>query len=167
MPLDNVYGGWPSSGEIDLLESRGNDALIEDGVNIGNHMVSSTLRWGPDHIHNRYRYTHWEKVDDQAFSDDFHVYALEWTPDYLRFFVDGDEIGTVTPPAGGFWELGNLSSTDCRNPWEGSPKIAPFDQEFYIIINLAVGGTIFFPDDASNPGGKPWENTALRVNRLT
>lgn len=164
MPRDNAYGGWPTSGEIDLLESRGNENLVQNGVNIGTHMVGSTLHWGPDYYHNCYEYTHYEKVDNEAFSDNFHVYALEWTPDYIRFFIDGNIIGTVTPPAGGFWELGNLGSSGYSNPWEGDSKMAPFDQEFYIIINLAVGGTAYFPDNASNPSGKPWNNDSPTVS---
>lgn len=114
----------------------------------------------------RYEYTHWEKVDNEAFSDGFHVYGLEWTPDHIKFLLDGNEMGTVAPPAGGFWELGNLASTGYSNPWEGDTKMAPFDQEFYIIINLAVGGTNYFPDDASNPSGKPWSNNSPRVRGL-
>lgn len=54
MPRDNVYGGWPTSGEIDLLESRGNENLVQNGVNIGTHMVGSTLHWGPDYNNNRF-----------------------------------------------------------------------------------------------------------------
>lgn len=164
MPRDNVYGGWPTSGEIDLLESRGNENLVQNGVNIGTRMIGSTLHWGPDYYNNRYEYTHFEKVDSEAFSERFHVYALDWTPDYIKFFIDGNEIGTVAPPAGGFWELGNLASTGYSNPWEGDSKMAPFDQEFYIIINLAVGGTAYFPDDATNPGGKPWNNNSPTVS---
>ncbi|KAF4514009.1 UNVERIFIED_CONTAM: hypothetical protein B566_EDAN018495 [Ephemera danica] len=39
--------------------------------------------------------------------------------------------------------------------------MAPFDADFYLILNLACGGTNgFFPDNAQNPGGKPWSNTS-------
>lgn len=51
-----------------------------------------------------------------------------------------------------------------RNPWEGSTLAAPFDQEFYIIINNAVGGTVFFGDHFVNGNGaKPWLNTSGRA----
>lgn len=51
--------------------------------------------------------------------------------DYLRFSVDGGEIGTITPPAGGFWEFGDFGSQTpwAENPWRFATKMAPFDQE--------------------------------------
>ena len=44
LPESESYGGWPSSGEIDIMESRGNDASCEAG---GNNKFASTLHWGP------------------------------------------------------------------------------------------------------------------------
>lgn len=165
MPRDNVYSSWPSSGEIDIMESRGNENLVQNGVNIGTHMVGSTLHWGPDYYTNRYEYTHFDKVEAVGYDQDFHVYGVEWTPEHIKFSIDDVELGTITPPEGGFWELGNLASSGYANPWEGSSKMAPFDQEFYIIINLAVGGTAYFPDDATNAdGSKPWLNTSPTVS---
>ena len=38
--------------------------------------------------------------------------------------------------------------------------MAPFDQQFFMVLNLAVGGTEYFPDEAVNAGGKPWRNDA-------
>lgn len=52
--------------------------------------------------------------------------------------------------------LGN--STGTENPWRHASSIAPFDQEFYVAINLAVGGTKAFPDDALT--AKPWKNSS-------
>lgn len=164
MPRYNAYGGWPTSGEIDILESRGNEDLVQNGVNIGTHMVGSTLHWGPDYYHNKYDMTHFDKVENEGYNTGFHTYGVVWTPDSISFSVDGVTLGTVAPPAGGFWELGDLGSSGMSNPWEGDTKMAPFDQEFYLIINLAVGGTAYFPDDASNPTGKPWSNTSPKAS---
>ena len=47
LPKYNVYGEWPASGEIDLVKSRGNQRLMDNGNNIGVEQVSSTLHWGP------------------------------------------------------------------------------------------------------------------------
>lgn len=49
LPRDNVYGPWPRSGEIDIMESRGNAPGYPQG---GNNIVSSTLHFGPDSNHN-------------------------------------------------------------------------------------------------------------------
>ena len=62
LPRDSVYGGWPRSGEIDIMESKGNDLYVDgSGVNVGNTLMGSTLHWGPDSSHNNYWRTHWEK----------------------------------------------------------------------------------------------------------
>ena len=58
-----------------------------------------------------------------------------------------------------FWQFGNWSGSGLDNPWINGGQNAPFDQEFYLIINLAVGGTNgYFPD---NLGNKPWSDSTL------
>jgi len=62
LPRDWVYGDWPRSGEIDIMESKGNDNLMDgNGVNVGNTLVGSTLHWGPTPDYNNWWRTHWEK----------------------------------------------------------------------------------------------------------
>ncbi|XP_065350575.1 beta-1,3-glucan-binding protein-like [Cloeon dipterum] len=164
MPRYSVYGGWPASGEIDIMESRGNrefGSFGGAGVNIGVEQVGSTMHWGPDPSFNRWYLTHWERNTEpgNGYNNDFHLYQVEWTPDYIKFSVDNVELGTIAPPAGGFYELGGFANEGVGNPW-GASKMAPFDQEFYLILNVAVGGTNYFPDGIANPGGKPWSNTS-------
>lgn len=85
----------------------------------------------------------------------------------MKFYYDNELVGTVAPPGGGFWELGGFQNSGLQNPWSGGSKMAPFDQQFYLIINLAVGGTTgFFPDGVSNPSGKPWSNTSPTVRMI-
>lgn len=70
----------------------------------------------------------------------------------------------VEPPEGGFWKLGGFDNSSYDNPWIGGTKMAPFDKEFYLIVNLAVGGLGYFPDDAVNGNGKkPWSNKSGKV----
>ncbi|XP_050300167.1 beta-1,3-glucan-binding protein-like [Anthonomus grandis grandis] len=160
LPRYNAYGVWPQSGEIDLVESRGNKNLVNSaGVNVGSQQVSSTLHWGPNYFFDEWSKSHYEKNNAAGYDADFHVYKLVWSPDSIIFYIDNEEIGTVAPPSGGFWELG-LSDSGETNPWKAGSKMAPFDQEFYLIINLAVGGTNFFSDEYVNNGGKPWSNTS-------
>lgn len=165
LPRDNQYSSWPSSGEIDIMESRGNKNLLNkaNNINIGSQQIASTLHWGPSPQLNLYNLTHFERNDDAGFETKFHKYQMEWTPDYIQFSLDDEliTIGNVTVPDGGFWEFGNLSTSGYQNPWRSArSKMAPFDQEFYIVINLACGGLAFFPDQADNPGGKPWLNSS-------
>lgn len=60
-----------------------------------------------------------------------------------------------------YWERSGMSGRD--NPWETSPhKCAPFDKSFYLIINLAVGGTAgYFKDGIA---GKPWSDNSQRAS---
>jgi hypothetical protein len=72
----------------------------------------------------------------------------------MMFSVDNQTITTVRPPAGGFFELGEFPA-DVENPWtEGpNPLMAPFDQKFHFILNVAVGGN-FFPTESVPE--RPW-----------
>jgi beta-glucanase (GH16 family) len=162
LPRWNQYSGWPISGEIDIMESRGNADLVNaSGVNIGSKLVSSTLHWGPAWNINMYMLTHVESSNPAGFDADWHNYQMTWTENDISFSIDDALLGTFAPPDGGFWEWGDLDSSGFANPWRTSKsKMAPFDQEFYLLINLACGGMAYFPDDVTNPGGKPWSNTS-------
>jgi len=59
------------------------------------------------------------------------IFLLHLTADHLKFAVDGQEIGRVDPPEGGFWQLGEFESRtgNVDNPWVDGTKMAPFDKE--------------------------------------
>lgn len=81
---------------------------------------------------------------------------MTWTPAGITFYIDNHVIGVVNAGAG-FWARGGFAGTGLPNPWAGASIMAPFDQEFYIIINNAIGGINFFADSFVNQnGGKPW-----------
>lgn len=165
MPRHEAYGDWPSSGEIDLLEARGNDDLQSPkGNQVGNKMVLSTIHWGPFNMANSFPMTTGSlNAKKGSFADDYHVYSLEWTESGMHFSVDDITILKFTVPDGGFWELGEFEKhyPGIANPWVGGGKMAPFDEEFYIIMNVAVGGVKFFDD--SNTPTKPWKNDSPRA----
>ncbi|XP_050690921.1 beta-1,3-glucan-binding protein-like [Eriocheir sinensis] len=146
------YGGWPASGEIDILESRGND----DYGSISNRVGGSTLHWGPFWPNNFYEKTTTEYTAD--FADSFHVWRIDWTSTDMKFYVD-DELKMTVDPGTSFWDFAGMDSNIYDNPWVAGEKMAPFDQKFYIIMNVAVGGTNgFFPDGIV--ANKPWANTS-------
>ena len=60
-PATNAYGSWPASGEIDLVESRGNAHLSNKGREEGVQKMGATLHFGPNASYNIWRLTHWEK----------------------------------------------------------------------------------------------------------
>lgn len=163
MPKYEIYSTWPASGEIDIMESRGNKQLYYwTGANIGTQQVTSTLHFGPNSHYDPYKYAHFEINNKSGFDIDFHKYQMVWTPTYIQFLINDVETGKVTPPDGGFWELGRLNKTETACPWRGSSsRMAPFDDEFFIILNLAIGGATFPDFVAINiPGNKPWTNGA-------
>ena len=116
--IDTV--SWPTCGELDIME------------NIGNHpnTVYSTVH-GPTSNGSAYRIGTTYDLSHGAFSDDFHIFAMEWDPNALRFYVDGNLYSTLTP--------GNLP--------EGYVWV--FDHPFFIILNVAVGGVWAGSPDAS------------------
>jgi len=154
LPKYNSYGNWPASGEIDIMESRGNSNGYPEGVNT----ISSTLHWGPYWNANRYTLTHGAyTLATGDFSEKFHTFGLVWTEKQLKFYVDSESTVVLNVAINSsFWDLGGFPA-GTNNPWEGRPNNAPFDQQFYLVLNVACGGTNgYFPDGV---GGKPWSDT--------
>jgi beta-glucanase (GH16 family) len=87
---------------------------------------------------------------------DFHVYALEWDPDEIRWYVDGHAYATQS-----FWwsssRTEGAKGARPRNEADLNPWPAPFDQPFYLVMNVAVGGR--FP-------GNPDRTTAFPVEMV-
>lgn len=114
LPQDNVYGTWAASGEIDVMEA------INLGASGGN-FVHGTIHYGgqwPNNVFTGDQYM----VSTNA-TTDFHNYVLEWDETEMRWYVD-DMLYAV------------------QNAWgtTSAPFPAPFDQPFYILLNVAVGG---------------------------
>ena len=61
MPQYEVYGGWPRSGEIDIMESKGNTDYTCGGEWEGHQKCASTLHWGPDPNNDRFDLTTWAR----------------------------------------------------------------------------------------------------------
>ncbi|KAL1955709.1 hypothetical protein VTO42DRAFT_8181 [Malbranchea cinnamomea] len=160
MPERNTYGEWPASGEIDIAESRGNDVDYPVG---GRDLVSSALHWGPTPTTNAF----WRSVRSKAlrrtdYSKDFHTFGLEWTEDYLFTYIDSPlrqvlywKFAKRTMWQQGHFEGVYANGSLLADPWSqtGNPS-TPFDQPFYLILNVAVGSRNgWFPDGV---GDKPW-----------
>ena len=163
LPEHQAYGKWPASGEIDIIEARGNQAYTCDGQELGIRCAGSALHYGPYWAMDHYYSQTGEKcLETGDFSSSFHKFTMDWTPDSIEIYYD-DELIQRTAPSdeGGFWEEGDFPS-GMVDPWRYSDnhKMAPFDQKFYLIMNVAVGGTGgYFPDSCYNiNGGKPWSN---------
>jgi hypothetical protein len=113
LPTDWVYGGWAASGEIDIME------LVGHAPNV----VHGTIHYHGEWPENWSSGGSWT-LPSGNFSDDFHVFALEWQEGIMRWYVDGIHYLT-------------------RTSWDtvaGAPFPAPFDQRFHLLLNVAVGG---------------------------
>lgn len=132
MPEGNAYGGWPRSGEIDILEAVNIGAkckVCEGGR--GENRTISALHFGDHPPQNRFVDSRTALPDLALPSDDFHVYAVEWGEGLIRFLVDDRVHLTVTAEQ---WSTASPRA-------KGRPA-APFDQPFYVMANLAVGGRL-------------------------
>jgi len=109
MPESSVFGGWPKSGELDLMEMVGHEP----------NKVYGTLHFGPGPGSTQIgkNFT----LPSGTFSDEFHVFSLIWKQDQIQWLVDGNVYGTA-----------NKSDFGSNN--------YPFNENFYFIFNVAVGG---------------------------
>ncbi|KAG8468955.1 hypothetical protein KFE25_007473 [Diacronema lutheri] len=144
LPKHEMYGPWPASGEIDFMESRGNANRTS-----GPNQIGSTLHWGPSQQENPWDIFHEEYVlpDGTDFCDEYHIFGLYWDEDEIYTYVDTDDNKVLVAKFNeSFWEKGMRNRPHWQqsysNPWAASKNIdAPYDQEFYLVMNLAVGGT--------------------------
>ena len=114
LPQDSPYGGWAASGEIDIMEA------VNLGGSGGNE-IHGTIHYGGEWPDNQWSGS--DYVVSSSAQDEFHTYAVEWDSGEIRWYVD-DVLYAMQ---------NNWSSTGGAFP-------APFDEPFYIIFNVAVGG---------------------------
>lgn len=107
--------GWPTSGELDIMENRGRETTI----------VGGTTHSANDSYADVY---HTQAITMASSIENWHIYAMEWTSEAVKFFADGILYNTVNRDV---WVNG------C-SLYQGGP--APFNQPFHVILNLAVGG---------------------------
>ncbi|KAI1087918.1 glycoside hydrolase family 16 protein [Rostrohypoxylon terebratum] len=159
MPVKDTYGPWPASGEIDIMESRGNNWTYGQG---GNNIVSSTLHWGPDQANDAWWRTNVKREAlHTSYSAGFNTFGLEWSQKYLFTYVNSRLLQVLyTNFDEPLWQRGNFpeatsNGTRLVDNWSQTGRYnTPFDQEFYLILNVAVGGTNGWFADAQS--GKPW-----------
>ncbi|MBP0960324.1 MAG: family 16 glycosylhydrolase, partial [Oscillospiraceae bacterium] len=116
MPQDEqFYGQWPKCGEIDIMEVLGNQVDTAYG----------TLHYGEPHAEQQGTVV---LTDGSTFASEFHEYSVEWEPGEFRYYIDGEHYLTIND-----WFT-------AVNGEDEKPYPAPFNQPFFVQMNLAVGG---------------------------
>ncbi|KAI1261661.1 concanavalin A-like lectin/glucanase domain-containing protein [Xylariaceae sp. FL1019] len=158
LPVKDTYGAWPASGEIDIVESRGNNYTYAQG---GNNIISSTLHWGPDSTNDGWWRTNVKREAlHTTYSKGFNTFGIEWSQKYMFTYVNTRLLQVLyTSFNQDLWTRGNFPEADANgtrytDPWNTGRANTPFDQEFYLILNVAVGGTNGWFEDGGS--GKPW-----------
>ena len=132
LPTENKYGGWPKSGEIDIMEYLGHEP----------HRVFGTIHYG----HDFWRFnSQGLDLEGETFADDFHVFTVLWNENCIQFQMDGINIGEP-----------NTRTTTL-------PTTYPFDQDFHLILNVAVGGNLPGNPDGSTTFPQKMEVDYVRV----
>ena len=112
--------GWPDCGEIDIMEHIGSEPS----------RTFSALH-GPGYSGTDPLGGHHDLPDNQRFTDGFHTFAVEWSPQAIHFEIDGHRYHT-------------------RNPADAEPHRWAYDTPMFLILNLAVGGHWpQYPDDTT------------------
>lgn len=133
LPSEYYYGIWPISGEIDLLETRGQEP----------EKTLGTIHYGPLFPNNQY--TGGEYNDPSGtFADDFHVFEVNWSNESIVWKVDGVQ----------FSEKTRADVGDFR--W-------PFDRNFHALLNFAVGGNFLGNPDQTTPSQADFTVDYIRV----
>ncbi|KAL3809497.1 hypothetical protein ACHAXA_009733 [Cyclostephanos tholiformis] len=122
LPTHNMYGGWPKSGEIDIMENVGKE---------GPNTVHGTVHYGLESPQHQYAESGITISSQKPFfnpsalsgklNETFHTYSVERQPGIIRWYIDDIEYSSITKA-------------------DMLPYNWPFDEDFYFIVNLAVGG---------------------------
>lgn len=128
LPVDDRYGAWAASGEIDLMEIVGERP----------HEVLNSIHFGAGFpLRSLVTTTH--ALPGGSRVSDWHTYAVEWEPGEIRFYVDDVQTCTYRH----WWSTGRTADglgVEPAGEAEVHPWPAPFDQPFYLVMNVAVGG---------------------------
>lgn len=121
---ENLYGQWPRCGEIDIMEVMGQET----------NKLYGTLHYGNPHSQKQETYI----AKNGDFASEYHTYAVEWEPGKMIWYVDGIKYQEVND-----WYTTTEGQGTAAYP-------APFDQPFYMILNLAIGGSwVGYPDETT------------------
>lgn len=131
---EGVYGQWPRCGEIDIMEVMGQET----------NKAYGTIHFGNPHAERQGT----KVLAEGDYASEWHVFTVDWEPGKITWYVDG---------------IKYHEASDWHSTTEGQGTVsypAPFDQPFYMILNLAVGGSwVGYPDETTD-----FENQTFMVD---
>ena len=159
LPTDYVYGGWPKSGEIDIMEAVNLGVVGDDGV--AETRVFGTLHYGQNAPNNDFSGKDFRPPSGLNPSEGFNTYAIEWQEGEIRWYFNGYLYAMQRKSDVRYSSSGQAIGLKHRgwytprfSPLSGEPEVTygaePFDEYFHMVLNLAVGGS--FPEN-TNAGG--------------
>ena len=119
MPVKSVYGGWPRSGEIDIME-------YVWGIDENHETIASTVHTEDIDINKNKIESGW--ASSNTLSTSFHLYSLIWKENSIEILFDNKTIFTYS----------NISPSKVT---ASSAAKWPFNQEFYLMMNISIGGS--------------------------
>ncbi|MFT7287854.1 MAG: beta-glucanase (GH16 family) [Halieaceae bacterium] len=126
LSTDSPYGAWAATGEIDIME------VVNPGTDMPQVLVTlfHGFKWPLFQSSS-------DTVDLQDPELDFHTYAVEWEADEIRWFIDDTHVKTVTKE-----HYYSYYYADQQTGYINAGPSAPFDVDFHVLLNLAVGGNL-------------------------
>lgn len=144
LPSNKIYGGWPYSGEIDILENRGHEM---DRFQTSLHFSAVASPGSGNTLADR-RIISDETILIGDSLNTWHLYGLEWNEDGMIWYFDHEEVFRVS-----------------RTQIEAQAEVYPFDEEFHFILNLAIGGNYLGDQqpDQTTPDSSYFEVDYIRL----
>lgn len=137
---EGKYGQWPKCGEIDIMEVMGQEP----------DKLYGTIHYGNPHAESQGT----KILQNSDFASEYHDFAVEWEPGRITWFVDGVRYSEQRD-----WFCGDADETPEKYP-------APFNHAFYIILNLAVGGSwVGYPDETTTYADQEFDIDYVKVSR--
>lgn len=131
MPAEDVYGGWPLSGELDIMEATNLETPCAECLGGVERRTSGALHFGDAIPDNTYLFLSAPDDGSTSPAEEWRVYSVEWAEGVIQWFVDGKVFMRI--------ESNDWFSASAEAVGRAH---APFDHPFYLMMNLAVGGNL-------------------------